>query len=87
MWKCNYILIAYYFFKLFNSEICTRCGNYDKEYIKTVANLFSTPIIFNGSLEILHTSKQKDNYQESINEVLQEENTLLSENMVVGSKN
>ena len=40
----------------------------------------------NGSLEILHTPKQKDNYQESINEVLQEENTLLSENMAVGSK-
>lgn len=51
-------------------------------------------MIKNIYLEILHTPKLKDNYQELINETLQEENTVLlenmeyanEENMVVGSK-
>ena len=74
--------------------ICTRGENYDKEYIETVANLFPNATIFNGDLEILHTPKRKDNYQELINEILQEENTMFfenieyanEENMVVGSR-
>lgn len=61
--------------------ICTKSENYDSEYIESVANLFPNATIFNGSLEILHLPKRKDNTQELIRETLQEKDAVLLDDM------
>ena len=52
--------------------ICTKRQNYDKEYIDEVSKLFPNATIFNGELEILHTSKREKDTQKLGEETLEE---------------